>query len=319
MKWLRVVALAVVVAFAAAGVGSTVASSRKAEGKDVVEHFSFDGQQRSYLLHLPSRLDKKKPVPLVLVLHYYTGTGRAEAQQTQFSEKADAEHFIAVYPDGPIPAGPGLSWNVWHNPRDAGGSRDVAFVRELIRRLSARFAIDPKRIYVTGMSQGGMVSHLAGCELSSVVAAIAPVSGFMMEMPKSADPVSVLIIHGTDDAVVPYMGGTLGGGRGRGGGARGRGGPGQRRGPMGARPIPPVSEEVAAWVAHNGCSPKPERTQHGKVIREVYSGGRGETEVVLCTVVGGGHNWPGDRNDKTISGMNGTDAIWEFFVHHPKR
>jgi len=264
MRWYRFVTLAVVIGVVAFGAGSPVSSSKSGQGKDLVERFSFEGQKRAYLLHLPSGYDKKKPLPLVVALHYYTGTGRAEAEQTGFSAKADEERFIVAYPDGPIPGPTGLSWDIWHNPRDKQGSGDVAFVRELIRRLSARFAVDPKRIYVSGMSQGGMVAHLVGCELSSVIAAIAPVGAFLTAQPRSADPVSVLIIHGTADPVVPYRGGTLGGGTQRRGGGPRRGGRGRTQGAGGGRlPIPPVSETASIWVAHNGCSPKAKKTQQG--------------------------------------------------------
>ena len=320
MRWYRFVTLAVVIGVVAFGAGSPVSSSKSGQGKDLVERFSFEGQKRAYLLHLPSGYDKKKPLPLVVALHYYTGTGRAEAEQTGFSAKADEERFIVAYPDGPIPGPTGLSWDIWHNPRDKQGSGDVAFVRELIRRLSARFAVDPKRIYVSGMSQGGMVAHLVGCELSSVIAAIAPVGAFLTAQPRSADPVSVLIIHGTADPVVPYRGGTLGGGTQRRGGGPRRGGRGRTQGAGGGRlPIPPVSETASIWVAHNGCSPKAKKTQQGKVIKELYTGGKAGTEVAVYTIVGGGHDWPGDRNDKSGSGLEATDAVWEFFEKHPKR
>ncbi len=322
MRRLGLVAL-IVIGLAAAAAGSAVASSQPNTGKDLVERFTFQGQERTYLLHLPPGYDKKKPTPMVLVLHYYTGTGRAMAEQIGFSAKADKEHFIVVYPDGPIPGGTGLSWDIWHNPRDMQGAGDVAFVRELIRRLSARFAIDPKRIYATGMSQGGMVAHLAGGELSSVIAAIAPVGAILTAEPKSADPVSVLIIHGTADPIVPYKGGTLGGGsRRRGSGSRRGGGPGRggrTQGAGGMRPfVPAVAEAASTWVAHNGCSPKAKKTQQGKVIKELYTGGKAGTEVVVYTIVGGGHDWP-SLNDKTGSGFRTTDVVWEFFKKHPKK
>ncbi len=309
MKKLSLTTL-VVISLAATFTGGAFASSQIKAGKDVVARFTFQGQERSYLLHLPPGLDQKKPIPLVLVLHYYTGTGRAEAEQTGFSKKADKEHFMVVYPDGSVPAPRGLSWNIWHNPKDMQGRGDIAFVKELIRRLSAQFAIDPKRIYVTGMSQGGMISHLAASELSSLIAAVASVGGFITQQPKAGAPVSVLIIHGMDDAVVPYRGGILGGGRQSRGGRRG--------GPMG-RQVPAVAEATAIWVAHNGCSRKVKKTQQGKVIKELYTGGKAGTEVVVYTIVGGGHNWPGDRNDKTGSGFKATDVIWEFFKQHPKK
>ncbi len=307
MKWVRLVALVLVVAFVMVAIAGATAPAGQGKGKDLTERFSYGGQQRTYLLHLPPGHDKKKPVPLVVMLHGYTGTGALQAQWTGFSVKADRERFIVVYPDGPNPAGTGRAWSTTFM-RQQGPNKDAAFVGEVIRRLRSQFAIDPKRIYVTGMSQGGMVAHAVGCELSSVVAAIAPVCGVIVTIPKSSDPVSVLIINGTADPMVPYYGG---GRSGPGGGGRGRrsGGPG----------IPSVSEAVSTWVAHNGCSPKPKRTKRKGLIKEVYSGGRRGTEVMLCALVGGGHNWPGDAKDNTKSGVVGADVIWEFFERHPKK
>ena len=279
-----------------AGAGCARMAAEPAGGRDMVEEFSFDGRARTYLLHVPPGYDGKKPVPLVVVLHYYTGTGQAEAEQSLFSEKADAESFIAVYPNGALRQEPGFSWSF----RQHGGIDDVAFVGEVIQRLSGQYAIDRKRIYVTGMSQGGILAHAVGCELSSVVAAIAPVGAALLTEPTSPDPVSVLIVHGTEDPSFPYEG---------------------REPDEGEEglPCPSVSEVVATWVKHNGCGAEPERRQQGKIIREVYSGGRGGTEVVLCAIVGGRHDWPGDNNDRTNSGLVGADEIWDFFARHPKQ
>ncbi len=296
MKWFIV--LVVAMGFATLSIASSGSSAGKLKGKDLVEHFTFNSQQRTYLLHLPPGLDKAKPVPLLVMLHYYTGTGKAEAEQTGFSAKADVEGFIAVYPDGPNPAPPGYAWDTGYR-QQRGMNTDAAFVGEVIQRLSARFAIDRKRIYVCGMSQGAMATHAVGCELSSVVAAIAPVNGILRTKPKSVDPISVIIIHGTKDDKVPYYGVKA-----------------SKR--TGGITIPSVADAVAAWVAHDDCSAKPKRTERRKVVREVYSGGRRGTEVVLYTRVGGGHEWPGDRNDKTKSGFIGADEIWEFFKQHPK-
>jgi polyhydroxybutyrate depolymerase len=83
--------------------------------------------------------------------------------------------------------------------------------------------------------------------------------------------------------------------------------------------VPAVAEATSTWVAHNGCAPKAKKTQQGKVIKELYTGGKAGTEVAVYTIVGGGHDWPGARNDKTGSGFRTTDVVWEFFKKHPKK
>jgi polyhydroxybutyrate depolymerase len=235
----------------------------------------------------------------VVALHYYTGTGRAEAEQTLFSPKADAEGFLVAYPDGAVPREPGFSWSFGHRWPE-GGPDDVAFVGEVIRHVSSQYAVDPKRIYVTGMSQGGMLAHVVGCELSDTVAAIAPVGAALMTEPTSEDSISVLIVHGSEDPALPYEG----------------------RRPEevtdGGFPFPSVADAAAIWADHNGCSRPPKKTQDGLVTREVYTGGRGSTEVAVYTIIGGRHDWPGDNNDETGAGLIGADAIWEFFEAHPK-
>ncbi len=301
MKWF--VILVVIMGLATIGVANAVSSQpedtqAQGKGKDMVEHFTFNGQERTYLLHLPPGLDKEKPVPLLVMLHYYTGTGEAEAYQTGFSDKADVEHFIAVYPDGPNPAPPGFAWNT-PSP-EPGPNADAAFVGELIKRSQAQYTIDQKRIYVCGMSQGAFAAYAIGCELSSVVAAIAPVNGILFTKPKSADPISVLIINGTDDQGIPFNGAAAS----------------EETGDLA---IPSVAEAVAVWVAHNGCSKEPKKTMRENIAIEVYSGGRQSTEVVLYKRIGGGHEWPGDHSDKTKTTHIDAGDIWEFFKQHPKQ
>ncbi len=266
--------------------------------KDVVEHFIFKGQERTYLLHLPPGLDKEKPVPLLIMLHYYTGTGEAEAYQTGFSDIADLEHFIAVYPDGPNPAPPGFAWDT--PSQESGPNADAAFVGELIKRLQAQYAIDQKRIYVCGMSQGAFAAYAIGCELSSVVAAIAPVNGILFTKPTSPDPVSVLIVNGTADEGIPY-----------------HGAPASEE--TGGLKLLSVPEAVAVWVAHNGCSKEPKKSKRENLAIEVYSGGRQGVEVVLYSRLGGGHEWPGDPGDKTATNHVDANDIWEFFKQHSKQ
>jgi polyhydroxybutyrate depolymerase len=299
MQYCKCVWMIVVAFVVAAFLTGAALSEKSSEGRDIEGRFRFQGLERSYLLHLPPEYDPAKPVPLVVALHCYSGTGGAEAEQSLFSEKADAEGFIVVYPNGAIPAAPGFAWN-FGPMRRRGRPDDVAFVAEVIRRLPDAHAIDPKRIYVTGMSQGGMLAHAVGCELSHVVAAVAPVGAALVTEPRRREPLSVLIIHGTEDPSVPYEGGQSGGEPGR-------------------RPFPPVSHAVSTWVEHKGCSPTPTRAQDGLVIREVYTGGTAGTEVALCAIVGGRHDWPGDNNDSTGAGLVGADAIWEFFEQHPKQ
>ena len=144
------------------------------------EIFDYNGQSRSYILHLPPSYNGENEMPLVVVLHGGGGNAGNIEKLTGFSEKADKEGFIVVYPDG---SGMFdrylLTWNTGFCCGYAlkNNIDDVGFIRTLIGYLQEKYAINPNMIYVTGISNGGMMSYRLGAELSDIVAAIAPVAG----------------------------------------------------------------------------------------------------------------------------------------------
>ena len=208
--------------------------------------FVFDGLTRTCLVHVPSSYDDSVPTALVIVLHGYTGTAEGMESLTGFNEKSDEEGFIVAYPQG-------LSqrWNVGFGSLKF-DTDDVGFIDELIDRLEEKYAIDPNKVYVTGFSNGAMMSYLLGAELSDKIAAIAPVAGSIGSMsnvleriPDPSEPVSVVVFHGTADTSVLYEGdGFLS-----------------------------VAESVAFWVEHDGCyvGPLNETMSDGNVVKSVYS------------------------------------------------
>src|SRR5579864_1538256 len=191
---------------------------RPAAADDPAQHLESNGLQRSYLVHVPAHLPEG-PRPLVLVLHGGGGSGAGAAKMTGFDAIADAYGFIVAYPDGtdrPRPrlqhAGkPGLlTWNAGGCCGYARqhGVDDVGYIRALVAELQNDHAIDPKRIYATGISNGGMLAYRLACQASDIFAAVAPVSA-VIDVPdcKPAQPVSVLHIHGSADEYVPLDGG----------------------------------------------------------------------------------------------------------------
>jgi polyhydroxybutyrate depolymerase len=252
------------------------------------ESFVFDGLTRTYLVHVPSSYDDNMPIPLVIVLHGYTGTAEGMDTLTGFTTKSDEEGFIVVYPQGLV-----QRWNVGFGSLKFDAD-DVSFINELINRLEQKYAIDRNRIYVTGFSNGAMMAYLLGAELSNKIAAIAPVAGsigaitnnVLERIPDPSQPVSVIVFHGTADTSVLYEGdGFLS-----------------------------VAESVAFWVRHDECSANPqnETSSNGQVIKSVYTGGTNGTEVVLYTIVNLAHDWP-------ATPIMATDIIWDFFASHPKQ
>ena len=256
------------------------------------------GGARTYLLHIPANHDPHKRMPLVLVLHGATQSPESAERMSGMSELADREDFLVAYPRG---TGRLPTWNsgnccgyALNNTID-----DVGFIRALIDELQRDYPIDPRRVYVTGISNGAMMSFRLACELSDKVAAIAPVEGAQnLECPPSSR-VSVLIFHGTADRLVPFDGGST---------------PFQVGG---QRADTPVMETLAFWVKEDGCSSAPQREETSEVHTTIYAGCEDGTGVQLYAIQGGRHMWPGTR----LSGndVRATDIMWAFFEQHPKR
>lgn len=272
---------------------------------------SVDGRQRSYILHLPPSYNNKTKMPLVIVLHGGGGNAENIMTTTGFSAKADAAGFIVVYPNGTSRLNNDnlLTWNAGNCCGYALDNNvdDVSFIRALIDELLGRLAVDPARIYATGMSNGGMMCYLLACQLSDKIAAIAPVAGAMgMDNCYPTQPVSVIIFHGTADEHVLYYGGKP-----------------LKQVDNHPRIDKSVSYAVNFWVKANDCFPVSQKEVMGTIIKETYSGGKDGSEVVLYTIVDGKHAWPGGTSgwlggDVPTKELSATDVMWDFFASHPK-
>ncbi|HZP61564.1 MAG TPA: PHB depolymerase family esterase, partial [Opitutaceae bacterium] len=175
------------------------------------------GLERTCLLHVPAGLDPRQPAPLVLALHGHGGRGAQMENFTRFSALADREGFLVAYPDGI-----GRSWNDGRDNAQAEAALkhvdDLAFFDAFVAAIGKRHPLDPRRIYVTGMSNGGFMSFTLAARRAQVFAAAAPVCGGIGTALAAdfspAAPVSVLVIQGTADPIVPYGGGEVRQGRG---------------------------------------------------------------------------------------------------------
>ena len=274
------------------------------------------GMERTYCVHIGSSHDQSRPTPLVIVLHGGGGTGKGMVKLTGFNALADKENFIVVYPDGfekHWNDGRGVQWQSHVENTD-----DVGFISDLIDRLSVELNIDSGRIYVTGISNGGMMSHRLGCELSQRIAAISPVASNipvnMVSVWSPSRPVPVLIINGTEDPLERWEGGEI------------------RLGRNTYGVVLSVDDTVKFWVEKDQCSSSPVITQlpdkdpaDGTTVRtEVYGGCQDSAEVVLYAIEGGGHTWPGGLQylpqsviGKTSREFNASETIWQFFKEHP--
>jgi len=284
---------------------------------------------RSYWIHIPPSYDGSKPVPLVIDLNcyfefnfqfpyplYHFKNNYMELY-TLFSQKADQEGFIVVYPNQKLKIDTGFG------PWDKTGKLfpvylaygydygfipywsykfidDIGFIQDLIAKMKQDYNINSSRIYATGFSDGARMAYSVGAHLSDTIAAIAPVDGSigtrygetMYYIPTPKNPVSVLAFLGIEDEF--WYNGTY---------------------------VASANESISFWVEHNGCNPTPEiyTSESGKIIRTTYTNGNGRTEVVLYEIIGGQHVWPGNPWDNPDCEISANDLIWEFFEAHPKQ
>jgi polyhydroxybutyrate depolymerase len=258
------------------------------------------GVARRYLLYVPKSYDASKATPLVVSLHPAAGWPAMQKNMSGWNRLADEHGFIVVYPAGTdFP-------QVW-STRPTG--RDVQFISDLLDKLESSYNIDPARIYVNGMSQGGGMTFLLSCKLAGRIAAVGEVAA-AVEHPDScgdAAPVPVMAFHGTADRFAPYQGGIS---------------PVE---PPGAAPFPAIREWVAAWARRNQCSgDASEVVVSAHVRRLAYSNCAPNADVVLYIVEGGGHSWPGAGDlpeqffGSTTHEIDATRLLWEFYVQHPR-
>lgn len=273
-------------------------------------HLSVDGRDRSYLLHLPPAHDGKSKLPLVIALHGGGGNADNAARMTGLSEKADAEGFAVVYPNGTGRSEDKLlTWNAGNCCGRAldEGVDDVAFIRTIIDTLAAQVPLDPKRTYATGMSNGGMMTYRLGCALADRIAAIGPVAGALNTKPCDPSvPISIAIIHGMDDQHVLYAGGAP-----------------KKNVDTHPRVDASVADATSFFVARNGCRNTPAKTVRGRLSQDVYTGCQQGTEVRVYSIQGEGHTWPGGQRgspwgDEPTRDVSATDLLWDFFKTHPK-
>lgn len=268
---------------------------------------TVDGGSRSFVVHVPEAV--RSPTPVVIVLHGGGGNARNAMEQSGMSAAADRNGFIAVYPNGSGRLGRALlTWNAGQCCGYAMDQQvdDVAFMTMVIDTLEREFDADPRRIFVTGMSNGGMLSYRLGCELADRVAAIAPVAGSLGVDCHPSAPVSVVAFHGTADRHVRYEGGTPG--------VQADTHPRQDR---------PVADTIAFWAAHDACAAPVTEQISTDATRETRTCANG-TEVTLYTITDGGHAWPGgargrDVSDTPTDTISATGLMWEFFDGHPRR
>ncbi|MCK6602182.1 MAG: polyhydroxybutyrate depolymerase [Bacteroidetes bacterium] len=274
--------------------------------EDFIMVMNHGTETRTALVHLPLGYRESGKYPLVVVLHGGGGNSDNAREMTGFDKAGDREGFITVFPNGSGRLQNRLlTWNSGGCCGYAGENEtdDSGFLSALIDTMSLRFPVKPGQVFVTGISNGGMMAYRLALEHPGQIAAIAPVAATFASLPEHpAGPVAVLAIHSLTDRHVPFEGGI---------------GPES----LVKKDWIPVGETVMFWVKANGCNPVPESVDSAGFRKEVFKSGTGK-EVVLITLAEGGHSWPGGKKgrltgDEPVKAPEATRLIWEFFKSHP--
>jgi polyhydroxybutyrate depolymerase len=272
---------------------------------------------RTFTMVVPDGASRGR-MPVVVALHGALGRGERLKRTFGLDAVAAQEGFVTVYPNGKR-----LQWNDGRRPRWGGGSRadDVAFLAALARQLIDDGIADPKRLYLVGVSNGGMMAYRMACEAPGTFTAYtAVVANMPIDVAETCRPgrgVPMLIINGTSDPLVTWDGGPLG-----------------RRGKYGE--LISTADSVAFWARNNGCKgeaqrrPLPDRSEAdgSTVVAEQFSDCNSGAPVVLIAIEGGGHVPPGMNTGRPFTEMilgkpnrdvSAADLAWKFFKRFPER
>ncbi len=269
------------------------------------EELTIDGIRRTYIITLPEDYYQRDTIrPLMIGLHGTGGNAEQFEKAYGFVQKGNEQGFITIYPDG-VEKEDGLglfrirTWNAGSCCDYAmyTGVNDTKFISTLIDNVSSRFKVNKKKVYVTGMSNGGMMAYRLASDLPGKIAAAGIVSGDMVA-PKDAlktGRVPILHIHSHLDTKVPFAGG-IG---------------------IGGYDFPPAMEGINYWVNRNNCATAPVTEQREKYEVSSWSDNNGKVLVQLYLTHDGGHAWPssavqGRRGDTPSTAVNATQLIWDF-------
>ncbi|MBA3679662.1 MAG: T9SS type A sorting domain-containing protein [Bacteroidetes bacterium] len=262
-------------------------------GVTILDSIKSNNIMRKFRLYVPNSYTGQA-VPLVLNLHGYTSNSAQQQPYSNFMPIADTAKFLMVCPDGKAPFGQQY-WNAGFG----GTENDVLFMSDLIDSLNLNYNIDLNRVYSCGMSNGGIMSYYLACNLPNRIAAIASVTGSMLNVWSTCAPTRpfpVMEIHGTNDNTVPYNGdGTFA----------------------------PIDSVIKKWKNHNNCTftipinvPNISTTDNSTATQTIFTSGvSGGATVELFKVTGGSHSWPGALPviANTNQDFNASVEIWRFF------
>ena len=281
---------------------------------DLTMDLSTGGFQRSYRVHVPTGYDGHTRLPLVVVVHGAFDTAKGIEEISGFSRLADREDFIVLYPNGIGILGYLQHWNAGHCCGKAAEDNidDVGYLAAAIEDVSSRLAVERRRVYMVGFSNGGMLTYRFAAERGDLLAAAAPMAASIggrpsldvpeWRIPDPVKPLPLLVMHGLNDDDIPYVGGRS-----------------DHRG--GERIYWSVDRSVNFWLENNGCTEPPSETRlaRGAVRVRTWENCRSRAIVALYLIEKWGHVWPGPYftdelpNEDPLYNFDAAEVVWEFF------
>ena len=245
-----------------------------------------DGINREYVLYIPNSYDGTSSVPLMLNFHGFGGSASDYMQEADMRSLAEADTFILIYPQGSC-----LDGSSHLNPCPTGGDNkstadDLGFVESMISEISSQYNLDMERIYAAGYSNGGMMAYGLAHYKSDLIAAVASVSGVMLDCTgPTSHPMPVVHLHGTSDGVLPYNGNTY---------------------------YSSAQSTLDHWINFNNTTTTPTVSSDnsgGMTIEHyVYDQGDSLVSVEHYKYIGGDHVW----FSSTFQGQNTSELVWSF-------
>ena len=268
----------------------------------VIEH---EGLERSLLIYVPKNI--KENAPLVVAIHGYTSSAKTLMGYSGINQIADKEGFLVAYPQGTKDSRDNYFFNVGYEFHSDSKVNDVNFIREIVLNLTKDYKLNSKRVFATGMSNGGDMSYLLACTSSDLFTAVAPVAGVMMkDTLENCNPekkIPIFEIHGTKDSISKFEGDM------------------NNEDKWGAYYDLPSTIEF--WVNKHALNEKEtiqlenKNTEDGTTITfERYWSDESQREVWFYIVNDGNHTWPGMTglfSRTTNQDINSAEEIWKFF------
>ena len=250
------------------------------------ESLIHDGINREYFLYVPDSYDGTTAVPILFNFHGFGGSVEEFIEYADLRSVAETNTFILVYPQGSCLEG-SSHWNPCPNgPDNKSEADDFGFIEAMINQISSEYNIDLDRVYAGGYSNGGMMAYGLANYKSDLIAAVASVSGTMLNCTGSTNhPMPVVHLHGTSDDVVSYNGST---------------------------DWNSVQSTLDYWINFNNTTTTPtvNSENSGEISIEHYIYGQGENSVSVehYKYIGGEHEW----FNENYQGQNTAELIWNF-------